>query len=90
MYPEGTRSRNGEIGEFKKGAFHLAIDAGVPIIPISINGTYQVWPAKSLKLTPGSVVVRIGKPIDSSNYSKHVIKNFVEDARKSILEMQQQ
>ncbi len=90
MYPEGTRSRTGEVGAFKKGAFYLAIDAGVPIIPISINGTYKVWPAKSLKVTPGNVIVRIGKPIDSSKYTKSTIKEFIEETRTSIIDMKQE
>lgn len=87
MYPEGTRSRTGEIGEFKKGAFYLALDAEVPIIPVSIKGTYDVWPAKSSKITPGNVVVRIGNPIDSSNYTKKTVRDFVAEARNSIEEM---
>lgn len=87
MYPEGTRTKTGEMGAFKKGAFHLAMDAGVSVVPIHIEGTYDVWPAKSNTITPGKVLVRIGKPIDSSNYTKKTIKNFMTEARTSIEEM---
>ena len=87
MYPEGTRSRTGELGEFKKGAFHLALDAGVSVIPVHIKGTYNVWSAVSNKITPGDVTVRIGKPIDSTKYDKKTIKGFVSEARTAIEEM---
>ena len=87
MYPEGTRTDTGEIGAFKKGAFHLAIDAGVDVVPVHIKGTFSVWPKKSKKITPGDVSVKIGKPIQSSNYNKKTIKNFMEDAKASIEEM---
>lgn len=89
MYPEGTRSKNGKLGNFKKGAFHLAMQSGVPIVPVSIKGTYNVWSANSNKITPGNVSVEIGKPIESSNYSNETIKNFISDARTVILEMHQ-
>jgi 1-acyl-sn-glycerol-3-phosphate acyltransferase len=87
MYPEGTRTATGEIGGFKKGAFHLALDAEVDVVPVHIKGTFNVWPKKSTKITPGDVIVKIGKPIKSSNYTKKTIKNFMEDAKASIEEM---
>ena len=87
MYPEGTRSSTGLIGDFKKGAFHLALDANVSIVPVHIKGTFNVWPKKSIKLTPGDVVVRIGKPIDASNYSRNSMKEFVGEAKSAIEEM---
>ena len=87
MYPEGTRTINGEIGEFKKGAFHLALDAGVAVVPIYIKGTFEVWPKKSKKITPGAVVVRIGNPIETSKYSKKTIRDFVAETKAVIEEM---
>jgi 1-acyl-sn-glycerol-3-phosphate acyltransferase len=87
MYPEGTRSKTGKMGEFKKGAFHLALDAGVKIVPIHIKGTHEIWPTKSNKITPGPIIARIGKPIDSANYTKKTVKDFVADTRIAIEEM---
>lgn len=84
MYPEGTRTKTGEIGPFKKGAFYLALDADVKIVPIHINGTYKVWPTKSSTITPGNVDVTIGKPIDSSRYSKKNISELIQDAKAEI------
>ncbi|PCJ28563.1 MAG: 1-acyl-sn-glycerol-3-phosphate acyltransferase [Flavobacteriales bacterium] len=87
MYPEGTRSKAGELGEFKKGAFHLALDAGVCIIPVHIKGTYSLWPATSNTITPGDVTVRIGKPIDSLLYSRKTINSFVAETKMAIEDM---
>jgi 1-acyl-sn-glycerol-3-phosphate acyltransferase len=87
MYPEGTRSKTGEMGKFKKGAFHLAIDAGVSIVPVHIQGTHEIWPSKVNKITPGPVTVQVGKPINSSNYSRKTINAFVAEAKTAIQEM---
>ncbi len=87
IYPEGTRSKTGELAEFKKGAFHLALDAGVSIVPVHIKGTHSLWPTQSNKITPGDVTVRVGKPIDSSKYTKRTIKEFVAEAKTAIQEM---
>ena len=87
LYAEGTRTTTGEIGPFKKGAFHLALDAGVDIVPIYIDGTFKIWPKGSLKIKPGSVKVNIGKPIITANYSKQSVNQFVEDTRNAVLEL---
>jgi len=87
MYPEGTRSSDGNVGIFKKGAFHLAAQAGVKIIPVSIKGTYEVWPKNSSKITPGNVVIRIGTPIDSTQYEEDNLKGLMDTARVAIIDM---
>jgi 1-acyl-sn-glycerol-3-phosphate acyltransferase len=86
LYPEGTRSKTGGLGIFKKGAFHLALMANVDIIPVHIQGTFEVWSTNSFKITPGNVTVRIGKPIDTSKY-KGSITELTNDAREAILDM---
>jgi 1-acyl-sn-glycerol-3-phosphate acyltransferase len=67
-FPEGTRSRSGEIKPFKQGTFHLAIKSGVSIVPVSIIGSGQIMPKRSLKISSGKVKLVIGKPIDVKNY----------------------
>jgi 1-acyl-sn-glycerol-3-phosphate acyltransferase len=69
IFPEGTRSPDGKIGPFKKGGFLLALKAGVPIVPIIINGARAVMQKGSLSITPGDVELIIAKPIDSTDYS---------------------
>lgn len=63
MFPEGHRSREGGLGTFKSGSFYLAIQAGVPLIPITINGTRRVLKPDSLHIHPGVVEVIIHPPI---------------------------
>lgn len=66
IFPEGTRTTNGEVGEFKKGAFHLAKTAGVKILPVGIKGTFNIWPSTRAKLIPGDISLHIGKTIEPS------------------------
>jgi 1-acyl-sn-glycerol-3-phosphate acyltransferase len=68
-YPEGTRSMDGRLLPFKKGVFAMAIQAGVPIVPMALAGAQKIAPKKSLRIRPGLVVVRFGDPIDASKYS---------------------
>ncbi len=51
IYPEGTRSPDGRLLPFKKGPFHLAMEAGVPVVPVTILGTAECWPKGSWAMT---------------------------------------
>jgi 1-acyl-sn-glycerol-3-phosphate acyltransferase len=64
MFPEGTRTARGAQGAYKSGAARLAIEIGVPIVPIAATSA-RCWPRKSFLLRPGLVDVSIGRPIDS-------------------------
>jgi 1-acyl-sn-glycerol-3-phosphate acyltransferase len=64
MFPEGTRSPDGRLQPFKKGAFVLAIQTGVEIIPAAISGSRDVMRKGSLRIRPGTITVRFGRPID--------------------------
>jgi 1-acyl-sn-glycerol-3-phosphate acyltransferase len=63
IFPEGTRSPSGRMGAFKSGGFHLAIQAQVPILPISISGSRRITPKNSLRIESGTIGVRYGTPI---------------------------
>lgn len=63
MYPEGTRTPDGELLPFKKGAFVLAIQVGVPVVPVGIEGARAVMPKGSLRVRPGTLRIRIGEPL---------------------------
>jgi 1-acyl-sn-glycerol-3-phosphate acyltransferase len=65
MFPEGTRTPQGELGPLKKGPFHLAVEAKVPIVPIGIHGTGDVLESGDWRIRPGRVAIRIGAPIDT-------------------------
>ncbi|MCI0715230.1 MAG: 1-acyl-sn-glycerol-3-phosphate acyltransferase [Chlorobi bacterium] len=63
IYPEGTRTKDGDVGEFKRGMFYLADKSQADIIPVSMSGTFELMPSGSLKVKPGNVNVVIGKPV---------------------------
>jgi 1-acyl-sn-glycerol-3-phosphate acyltransferase len=69
IYPEGTRSPDGRLQEFKKGAFALAIKAGVPVVPVACSGAQRVMAKRSLKIRPGEILVEFLDPIDASKYA---------------------
>ncbi len=68
VYPEGTRSPDGRLRRFKKGSFAIAIEAGIPIVPVACAGAHRIMPKNSLIVRPGKVTVRFGKPIDASAF----------------------
>lgn len=70
IFPEGTRSRDGRIHPFKKGGFILAVDAGVPVVPIVIHGTWPIMSKNRLMIRPGPVNVEIFPPVNASDYTR--------------------
>lgn len=84
VFPEGTRSIDGGIGNFKKGGFHLAIRAKAKIIPIGIWGTSNVLPKGSWLVRSGKVYVHIGEPIDASKYSYESMNELINEVRAAI------
>ena len=63
LFPEGTRSKDGNVGDFKSGSFSLAIEAGVEVVPVAISNASQRLPRKSIRVIPGEVSLDIGDPI---------------------------
>lgn len=84
FFPEGTRSEDGRLKEFKKGAFKFALDMGLPILPVTIINTRNVLPAKSLKLFPGKAKMVIHDPIDIAGYGEESMGKIMDLAKKSI------
>ena len=63
IFPEGTRSKSHNIGEFKKGSLKMAIKAKVPIVPITIDGSYKIFEEHNGWLRKGEIKLTVGKPL---------------------------
>ncbi|PYT08773.1 MAG: 1-acyl-sn-glycerol-3-phosphate acyltransferase [Acidobacteria bacterium] len=84
VFPEGTRTPDGRLQEFKHGAFKIAVRAGVPIVPVSIRGTFKLLPKTTLAPRPGRVDVIIGHPIDTREYSERNLGELISRTRAAI------
>jgi 1-acyl-sn-glycerol-3-phosphate acyltransferase len=84
VFPEGTRSPDGRLREFKPGSFKIALRAGVPVVPVAIRGTYQILPKHSLVPRPGKVEVIIGKPISTDGMSEKDVRDLMDRVHRAI------
>lgn len=83
--PEGTRSKTGKLGEFKSGGFHMALEAGVKILPLAVTGTETVMPADGLAVHKGGKVnVQILPTVDAPSYGPKGRKQLAKDVRAII------
>ena len=69
IFPEGTRCTDGEVGRFKRGAFQIALDLGLPVIPLSLSGCFDVLPKGGAYVHHHPVHMHIGEPIDIKQFS---------------------
>ena len=84
IFPEGTRSRDGVLQPFKKGGFKLAIQAGVPIIPVTIIGSRQVLPRDSIIFRPGPIDMHINEPIPTAGLSDNDLEVLMRTVRAAM------
>lgn len=84
IFPEGTRTKDGTIGPFKKGGFVLAIDSIAPIVPVVIHGTREIMSRDRLTITPRDVVLEIRPPIETAGYTRKTKDELMEKVRQSI------
>jgi 1-acyl-sn-glycerol-3-phosphate acyltransferase len=85
IFPEGTRSPDGELKPFKSGGFHLAIESQVPIVPVSISGSRRITPKRSLRIESGTVKVVYGKPIPTRGLGTEDRQALKDEVRRGIL-----
>lgn len=88
LFPEGTRSRDGSVGPFKAAPFQAAIDAGLQVLPVALEGTGEVLPAEGIfAVRPGTIRVRFGQPIVASETSggRQVLAKQAHDAVLALL-----
>ncbi len=84
IFPEGTRSKGGPVKEFKGGAFRIATSAKVPIVPVTIEGTYHMLEERG-RIHPGHVRVTIHKPIPTAGMSRQEVRELPERVRAQII-----
>lgn len=91
IYPEGTRSSDGRLLPFKKGPFHLACDSGVPVVPVTLLGTYEMWPKGRFALKTGTATAVFHPPIDPAHYQdRELLLAAVRNAIASALPLDRQ
>ena len=80
IFPEGTRSPDGRLGRFKKGAFHIAVESRLPVVPIATCGAPDLLPPKAWLVRPGTIQVYVGPPMVTESWH-------TEDAEIHLAEM---
>jgi 1-acyl-sn-glycerol-3-phosphate acyltransferase len=84
IFPEGTRSPDGRLQPFKTGAIMLAIKAGVPVVPVGLNGTHQALPKGSLISRGGEVVLRFGTPLPTRDFKAKDKKDLAQTLQQQV------
>jgi 1-acyl-sn-glycerol-3-phosphate acyltransferase len=79
--PEGTRSKDGTLLPFKKGAFHIAMQLKLPVVPLTLDGAHQLLPKHGWLPRPGTVRVRISPPIDTASWTAENLDRHVSEVR---------
>lgn len=87
LFPEGTRSLDGKLLPFKRGGFLLAMKSGLPIVPVGIEGTLAVQPKRRIKVRPGPVTIRFGRPLETSGLAISERGGIEADVRRRIAEL---
>ncbi len=87
LYAEGTRTEDGRLQPFKRGAFNLAVKSGVPVVPVTINGTFRIMAKRSIAIRPGPVEVVLSSPISvNPEGGKEEELRVMEEVRRAIAE----
>jgi 1-acyl-sn-glycerol-3-phosphate acyltransferase len=84
IYPEGTRTKDGHLQPLKKGAFMMAVQTGIPILPVTSNGAFKVLPKKTVWFRPGHITVTLGDPIVTAGLTEKDVPDLMERTRAAI------
>ncbi len=85
FFAEGTRSCDGQIHTFKKGGFILALERGLPILPVTVNGSRKVLPKGSFAFSPGPIEVVVSDPIPTEGCTHADLEALIEKTRRAIV-----
>jgi 1-acyl-sn-glycerol-3-phosphate acyltransferase len=84
VFPEGTRSTDGMVARFKRGPFVIALDGGLPVVPISLVGTRHVMFKGQLMVRPGRVEVHVHQPIETAGLARETARDFAATVRDTV------
>lgn len=84
VFPEGSRTLDGKVHAFRRGAYTLAVEFGLPVVPLTIDGAYKVMPRTALLPRPGHITLTIHRPIEAPS-DGHEMKSLIETSRQAIL-----
>lgn len=84
VFPEGTRSRDGSLQQFRRGGFYMALHSGVPIVPVSVSGAYELMPKGSFFIKKGKVKLYFSKPVASTGYTEDNLSGLITEVREKI------
>jgi 1-acyl-sn-glycerol-3-phosphate acyltransferase len=90
MFPEGTRSRDGRVAAFKTAVFLPAIDTGVPVVPVALEGPGRILPPGTFKVRPGRIRVAFGRPVPTAGLDRRDRRRLAEEVRRRIVELRQE
>ncbi len=86
-FPEGTRTKDGKIHLFKRGSFVIASESDIGVVPVAIQGAREVVPTNSIKMRPGTIKVKIGKPIFHKDFPELSVDEFAAHVRAIVVDM---
>ncbi len=85
IFPEGTRTHDGAVGKFKKGAFRIAADLKLPVVPVTLKGCFERLPRNTFNVTPGLIEVYVHEPVDIEPYWPDNVADMMDLTRKIII-----
>jgi len=84
VFPEGTRSLDGKLQQFRRGGFYLALNSGVPIVPITISGSFELMPKYNFFIKKGKIKVAFHKPVPGQGYDESSLSELMERVRAAV------
>lgn len=84
IFPEGARTRSGKMSRFKRGAYYVAHDMNLPVVPLTINGAYDVLKRDGFHLNPGKMELVIHRPIPTASLTEAEISGLIDETRDVI------
>lgn len=86
IFPEGSRSHSAQLGSFKRGAFLLAIEAQVPVVPVTVVNAHRLFNEKTKRARPGIMEIQVGRPIDIEGWDRGDIPKLMDEVRAAMLQ----